>query len=174
MKNKAILLSVTLLTSILGLAGCSNNVSSGNPPSHTNSTPKTNKTPKGGTKTPVYSTSISQPKQKSQVSSPHITVESIQATENSLTLYMTHGTMQTAYQNPKITNGVFTVTLINANLAHNFSLFKTYTTTTTNGKSYHFTKSGQNLIFTVTFSSNPPTTVQTGIGGGFGLNFVFK
>ena len=31
MKNKALILSVTLLTSILGLTGCSNNVSSGNP-----------------------------------------------------------------------------------------------------------------------------------------------
>lgn len=45
MKNNSVLLGMTLLTSILGLAGCSTNTSSGNPPSQTNVLPKTSIAP---------------------------------------------------------------------------------------------------------------------------------
>lgn len=104
--------------------------------------------------------------------SPFITLESVQvATKNSIILVTTHGTMRTAYQNPKITNGVFTVTLVNMNLPQSISANKTYTS---NGISYSLVQHGSNLILTARFGSNTPTTFKTGIGGGDMINFIFQ
>ncbi|KPV41283.1 hypothetical protein [Alicyclobacillus ferrooxydans] len=103
--------------------------------------------------------------------SPSLTLESVQVANNSIILVTTHGTMQTAYQNPKITTGVFTVTLVNMNLPQSISVNKTYTS---NGISYSFTQNESNLILTARFGSNTPSTVKTGIGGGDMISFTFQ
>ncbi len=104
-------------------------------------------------------------------STSHVTLESIQVGSNSLTLMTTHGTMQTAYRNPQLADGVFTVTLVNMSLASGLTVGKTYSK---DGISYVFAKSGSNLDLTAHLSSQTQTVVQTGIGGGDMINFLFQ
>ncbi|MCI0184801.1 hypothetical protein [Sulfoacidibacillus ferrooxidans] len=106
----------------------------------------------------------------SNASSPHVTLESVQVNANSLTLYTTHGTMQTAYTNPRISHGVFMVDLVNMSLTSGISVGKTYSK---DGLSYEFADHGPDLTLTCHFAANPPSAVQTGIGGGDMIGFTF-
>ena len=107
----------------------------------------------------------------SDLSSPHVTLESVQVNANSLTLYTTHGKMQTAYKNPRVSHGVFSVELVNMSLKSGMTVGTTYSK---DGLSYEFADTGPDLILTCYFASNAPNAVQTGIGGGDIIGFTFK
>ena len=79
--------------------------------------------------------------------------------------------MQTAYKNPRILHGAFSVELVNMSLKSGISVGKTYSK---DGLSYEFAQNGSGLILTCHFASNPPSAVQTGIGGGDIIGFTFK
>ncbi|WDL95833.1 hypothetical protein [Alicyclobacillus sp. ALC3] len=100
----------------------------------------------------------------------YITLESVQVANNGLILALTHGNMQTAYQNPTLSNGLFTVALPNVDLASSLRLDKTYTQS---GMYYVFTDKDSVLQLNVALT-HPANSFTPEIGGGDTISFTFQ
>ncbi len=110
-----------------------------------------------------------------QTTSPSITLESIQVTNGGVILTTTHGTMQTAYQNPHILSGshqVFEMTLVNAS-AGNLPVNHTQTITTNWGTTEEIIPQGRNLL--LAFDLKPTIhQFQISIGAGTIIQVAFR
>lgn len=162
---KQLLLSGGVLGSV-ALAGCGingkiNATPTGNSTYHFSATVHTSGVRSSSSKsTPSSSIPSSNPttpvsRSSPQSTSPSITLESIQVLNGGVILTTTHGTMQTAYQNPHIISGspnVFEMTLVNAS-AGNMPVNHTQTITTNWGTTEKIIPQGGNLL--LTFDLNP-------------------
>ncbi|AUW94689.1 hypothetical protein BXT84_12640 [Sulfobacillus thermotolerans] len=107
--------------------------------------------------------------------SSSITLENIQVTRWAVILTTTHGTMQTAYQDPHIISGspsVFEMTLVNT-LAGRLPVNHAQTITSNWGITEEIIPQGHNLL--LTFNLKPLIhQFQVEIGGGDIIQISFK
>ena len=137
------------------------------------STPSTSASPNAGSSSPFETTLASTPS-SSQSTSPAITLENVQISNGGVDLYTTHGTMQTAYKNPRIVAGspnVFEITLVNTSPGR-FSVNHTKSITSNWATTEEMIPQGPNLL--LQFDLRPLIhQFQVGIGGGdiIGISF---
>lgn len=140
--------------------------------SHVSSSPSPTSSPSESSHTSP-TTSVNQ--SSTQATPPPITLEGIQVTNSAVILTTTHGTMQTAYQDPHIIFGssnVFEVTLVNTSAGH-LPVKHTQTIASHWGTTEEIIPQGHNLL--LTFDLKPLIhQFQVGIGGGDIIQISFK
>ncbi|QSO48443.1 hypothetical protein [Alicyclobacillus mengziensis] len=113
--------------------------------------------------------------QSTSTTTPPVTLENMQFTNDAVLLVMTHGTMQSTYSDPHFSSGnpkQFIVTLRNTKPGK-YPLNQVQTVNSGWAKSMVVTKNGSDLVLTFNLKKNF-SSFQTGIAGGFEIQFSFK
>lgn len=113
--------------------------------------------------------------QSSSTTTPPVTLENMQFTNDAVLFVMTHGTMQSTYADPHFSSGnpkQFIVTLRNTKPGK-YPLNQVQSVNSDWAKSMVVTKNGNDLVLTFNLKKNF-SSFQTGIAGGFEIQFSFK
>jgi len=133
------------------------------------------KTTDGGSTWNPVGTNRSTGASNADKSTPAVTLENMQFEDNALVLIMTHGTMQTTYTNPHFSTGTlkqFIVTLRDTSPGK-YLLSQVQPINAIWAKNMLIEKNGSDLILTFDLKHSF-SSFQTGIAGGFEIQFSFK